>query len=101
MAKACMIEREKKRKKTVEKWCRKRQEVKYKIADASTEVQERMGLSRVLSAMPRDSAPCRRRNRCRITGRANGYYRRFGLARTVLREYAMAGCVPGLIKSSW
>ena len=101
MAKTCIIEREKKRKRTVEKWRKKRQEIKDKIADPSTEVRERMNLGRVLSAMPRDSAPCRQRNRCRVTGRGNGYYRRFGLARTVLREYAMTGCIPGLIKSSW
>ena len=101
MAKTCMVEREKRRKRTVERWCKKRREIKDKIADPATEVRERMELSRVLSAMPRDSAPCRQRNRCRITGRANGYYRRFGLARTVLREYAMAGYIPGIIKSSW
>lgn len=101
MAKTCMIMREKKRAKTVKKYARKRAELKAIIGSVNKSDEERMEAQRKLQMQPRNASACRQRNRCRITGRPHGYYRKFGLARNKLREHAMAGDVPGLVKASW
>jgi small subunit ribosomal protein S14 len=101
MAKICMIQREVKRAKTVNKYARKRAELKAIIADMKNSDEERYDAQLKLQALPRDASPTRQRNRCRITGRPHGYYRKFGLARNKLREHAMKGDVPGLVKASW
>jgi small subunit ribosomal protein S14 len=101
MAKISMVEREKKRARLVKKYAAKRAELKALIKAPGTPDEERMAAAERLQKLPRDSSPARRRNRCRISGRPHGYYRKFGLARNKLREAAMRGDIPGLVKSSW
>jgi small subunit ribosomal protein S14 len=96
-----MIQREVRRAKTVKKYARKRAELKAIIADVKKSDEERYDAQLKLQALPRDASPTRQRNRCRVTGRPHGYYRKFGLARNKLREHAMKGDVPGLVKASW
>ena len=101
MAKKSMIARELKRKKTVEKYAAKRAELKAIIADPNASEDERWEAQVKLQKLPRDSSPVRKQRRCRQTGRPHGVYRKFGLCRNKLREAAMRGDVPGLVKSSW
>jgi len=101
MAKVAMVERERKRQRLVRKYAAKRAELKAIIADPSVSYEERMAAMVKLQRLPRDSSPVRLRNRCTITGRPKGYYRKFALGRNKLREAAMRGDVPGLIKASW
>ena len=101
MAKVCMINRENKRRKQVEKYAAKRAELKHVAADLSRSPEERKTAREQLQKLPRDSSPVRRQNRCNLTGRPHGYYRKFGLSRNKLREAAMRGDIPGLVKSSW
>lgn len=101
MAKVSMNEREKKRAKLVNKYAAKRAALKSIINDPNAEPEEKWEAQLKLQKLPRDSSPVRQRNRCRITGRPHGYYRKFGLGRNVLRQAAMRGDVPGLVKSSW
>ncbi len=100
MAKKSMIEREKKRKKLVEKYAEKREELKQQFMEAE-DLEEKIELHRKLQRLPRNSAPNRVRNRCWLTGRSRGYYRDFGLSRNVIREMAHEGLLPGVVKSSW
>jgi small subunit ribosomal protein S14 len=93
MAKVSMINREKRRAKLVAKYARKRAELKAIISNQQAMFQ--------LQRLPRDSSPVRQRNRCAISGRPRGFYRKFGLGRNKLREAAMRGDVPGLRKASW
>ncbi len=101
MAKKSMIAREKKRAKLVRLHASKREQLKKTIASENSTFEEKMEASTALQKMPRDSSAARQRNRCRITGRPHGYYRKFGLSRIKLREAAMRGDVPGLVKASW
>lgn len=101
MAKASMVEREKRRARAVKKYAAKRAQLKKAIKDPATTDEQRMDAVRRLQSLPRDSSPVRARNRCRLTGRPQGYYRKFGLGRNKLREATMRGDVPGLRKSSW
>lgn len=101
MAKKAMLERERKRKKLVAKYAKKRAALKEIIRDTSLPDEERIAAQVKLNALPRDASPTRLRNRCSITGRPHGYYRKFGLARNKLREGAMKGEIPGLTKASW
>ena len=101
MAKVAMVERERKRQRLVRKYAAKRAELKAIIADPSVSYEERMAAMVKLQRLPRDSSAVRLRNRCTITGRPKGYYRKFALGRNKLREAAMRGDVPGLIKASW
>jgi small subunit ribosomal protein S14 len=101
MAKQSMIQRELKRAKTVNKYAAKRAALKAIVSDVNKSEEERYEARQKLQALPRNASPCRQRNRCRITGRPHGYYRKFGLARNKLREHAMAGDIPGLVKASW
>lgn len=101
MAKTSMIQREIKRAKTVKKYAAKRAALKAILADVNKSDEERYEAQLKLQALPRNASPCRQRNRCRLTGRPHGYYRKFGLSRNKLREHAMAGNVPGLVKASW
>lgn len=96
-----MIARELKRTKTVEKFAEKRAQLKKQSVDMSLEFGERMDAMDALSKLPRDASPVRQRNRCRLTGRPHGVYRKFGLSRNMLRQLAMQGDVPGLRKASW
>ena len=101
MAKSCMINREVKRIGLVKKYAAKRIELKEIIKNMSLSEDERAVAREKLNKMPRDASPVRVRNRCSITGRPHGYYRKFGLGRNKLREAAMRGDVPGLVKASW
>lgn len=101
MAKKSMLQREIKRAKTVRKYAAKRATLKAIIADVNKSEEERYGAQLKLQALPRNASPCRQHNRCRLTGRPHGYYRKFGLARNKLREHAMQGDIPGLVKASW
>jgi small subunit ribosomal protein S14 len=101
MAKTNMIEREKRRAKIVKKYAAKRAELKETIREPKTGAEERQAAQAKLQALPRDANPVRQRNRCAITGRSRGVYRKFGLSRTKLREAAMRGDIPGLSKASW
>lgn len=101
MAKTSMVEREKKRAKTVAKYAAKRAELKAIISSATASDEERWEAQLKLQQLPRDASPIRQQNRCRITGRPHAVYRKFGLCRIKLREAAMRGDVPGLVKSSW
>ena len=101
MAKVSVIEREKKREKTVKKYARKRAELKRVIGDRNASDDERWQAQLQLQSLPRNASPVRLRNRCGQTGRPRGVYRKFGLGRNKLREAAMRGDVPGLVKASW
>lgn len=101
MAKVSMINREKKRTKLVKKYARKRAELKALISNPEIGFEERQEAMFALQKLPRDSSPVRQRNRCAISGRPRGFYRKFGLGRNKLREAAMRGDVPGLRKASW
>ncbi|OGT72470.1 MAG: 30S ribosomal protein S14 [Gammaproteobacteria bacterium RIFCSPLOWO2_02_FULL_56_15] len=101
MAKTSMVNREHKRARLVQKYSAKRQELKTTIKDMSLSEEERSDARVRLNKMPRDSSPSRKRNRCHLTGRPHGFYRKFGLGRNKLREAAMRGDVPGLVKASW
>jgi small subunit ribosomal protein S14 len=101
MAKTCMIERERKRAKLVKKYAGKRAELKRASVNPKLSFDERMEAQKKLQKLPRDASPSRGRNRCEMTGRSRGVYRKFGLARTKLREATMRGDVPGLRKASW
>jgi small subunit ribosomal protein S14 len=101
MAKVSMMQRELKREKLVKKYAAKRAELKAIINNQELEYEERMLAVEKLQKLPRDSSSCRQRKRCGLTGRPHGYYRKFGLARNKLREHAMLGDVPGLVKASW
>ena len=101
MAKKSMIERETKRAKLVKRHAAKRVELKKIIRNLNSSDDERTAAVAKLTALPRDSSPSRQRNRCAITGRPHGVYRKFGLGRNKLREAAMKGEIPGLTKASW
>jgi small subunit ribosomal protein S14 len=101
MAKMCMVNREFKRAKLVKKFAAKRAQLKRAVIDEKLSFEERMQAQAKLQSLPRDSSPVRQRNRCVLTGRPRGVYRKFGLSRTKLREATMRGDVPGLRKASW
>ncbi len=101
MAKQSMIEREKKRAKMVAKYATKRDALKAASVDMVLSFEERMEAMEKLAALPRNASPVRQRNRCRMTGRPHGVYKKFGLSRNMLRELAMQGDIPGLRKASW
>ena len=101
MAKKSMIAREDKRTKLVGKYEAKRRSLKEIIRDPNASFEDKDEAVIKLQKLPRDSSPCRGRNRCQITGRPHGVYRKFGLSRNKLREATMRGDVPGLSKASW
>jgi small subunit ribosomal protein S14 len=101
MAKKSMVLRDERRLKTVQRYAKKRAELKRIIqSPASSDEQRREALYK-LQTLPRDASPSRLRNRCAITGRSRGYFSKFGLGRNKLREQAMFGNIPGLAKASW
>ena len=101
MAKMSMKNRELKRQLTVAKFAKKRAELKAIIVDLNASPEARWEAQIALQKRPRDASASRMRNRCRLTGRPHGVYRKFGLGRNKLREAAMRGDVPGLVKASW
>ena len=101
MAKVSMRQRELKRQNTVLKYAKRREKLLALIKNVNTSAEDRWEAQTALQAQPRNASKIRLRNRCRVTGRPRGYYRKFGLSRIMLREAAMRGDVPGLVKSSW
>ena len=101
MAKKSVINRERRREMRVSTFAAKRKELKSRSRDLDLSPEERFEALQALQKLPRDSSPVRLQNRCRRTGRPHGYYRKFGLSRNKLREAAMRGEVPGLVKASW
>lgn len=101
MAKTSWIHREYKRERIVKKYAVKRAKLKQQLKDPNLSQEEKEPIWKAFHALPRNASPCRLRNRCRITGRPRGFYRKFGLSRCKLREAAMRGDIPGLVKASW
>jgi small subunit ribosomal protein S14 len=101
MAKKSMIARDAKRLKIVQRFAAKRAALKETIRSPKSSDEERREAMDKLKALPRDSSPTRMRNRCAISGRPNGVYRKFGLGRNKLREQTMEGNIPGVRKASW
>ena len=101
MAKKSMIAREDKRTRLVAKYAQKRITLKAILNDVDASDEEKWDAQIALQKLPRDASPVRQRRRCQITGRPHGVYRKFGLCRNKLREAAMRGDVPGLVKASW
>ncbi len=101
MAKLALINREVKRAKLVAKYAKKRTELIETIDNASLSDEDRFAARLKLQQLPRNASPVRQRNRCAITGRARGVFRKFGLGRNKLREIAMRGEIPGVVKASW
>ncbi len=95
-----MIQREVKREYLISKYANKRNTLKQKL-DVTTGYKEKIQIYKKFEKIPTNSAPCRHRNRCWVTGRSRGFYRDFGLSRHVVREMAHEGMIPGLKKSSW
>ena len=101
MAKKSMLMRQRHREQAVKRFAAKRAELKELIRNPKTSDDGKAEAQKRLQQMPRDASPIRLRNRCALTGRPHGYYRKFGLARTKLRETTMRGEIPGLRKASW
>ena len=101
MAKLSLINREAKRRETVKKFATRRTELVAIIRNSKATVEARMGARSELAKQPRNASPVRTRNRCALTGRPRGTFRKFGLGRIKLREIAMRGEIPGLVKASW
>jgi small subunit ribosomal protein S14 len=101
MAKTAVINRDLKRRQTVRKYAKRRSELLAIIYGARVSDEDRAAARRKLEELPRDSSPTRLRNRCALTGRPRGVFRKFGLGRNKLREIALRGEVPGVVKASW
>ena len=101
MAKKSMLMRQRHREKAVKRYAKKRPELKELIRNPKTSDDDKVEAQRKLQLLPRDANPVRLRNRCALTGRPHGFYRKFGLARTKLRETTMRGEIPGVRKASW
>jgi small subunit ribosomal protein S14 len=101
MAKLSIINREQKRRDTVKKFAAKRAQLVAVATNMALSEDERFAARQKIQALPRDSSPVRLRNRCALTGRPRGVFSKFGLGRTKLREYAMRGEIPGVVKASW
>jgi len=101
MAKTSAVEKDKKRRQMVHRFAAKRAELKKLIMDQSKPIEERFRAQLELAALPRNSSKTRIRNRCEVTGRPRGYYRKLKMSRIALRELGNNGLIPGLVKSSW
>ena len=101
MAKQSSIQKNLKRRNIVKKFNEKRQNLKKQIMKKNLSIEERFKIQSKLNELPRDSSKIRVRNRCKLTGRTRGVYRKFGLSRIKIRELSMSGALPGVVKSSW
>ena len=101
MAKVSAVEKNKHRRKLVDRYAQKRAELKAVVMDRSRPIEERFKATLKLSELPRNSAKVRVRNRCEVSGRPRGYYRKLKMSRIALRELGGLGKVPGVVKSSW
>jgi small subunit ribosomal protein S14 len=101
MAKRSIVVRQEKRKVMVKKFAAKRALLKSTISNLNLSDEERFNAQQALQSLPRNSSPVRLRNRCPLTGRPRGFYRKFNLGRNMLRKLAMSGDIPGIVKASW
>lgn len=101
MAKVSSIEKNKHRRELVDQFAKRRAELKAVVSDRSKPLDERFAAQLKLNELPRNSAKVRLRNRCGVTGRPRGYYRKLGISRIALRDLGNTGKVPGVVKSSW
>lgn len=101
MAKVSMVERQKKRERLVEKYAKKRAELKEIASNTELSMEERFKARLELAKLPRNSAPTRLHNRCQVSGRPKAYYRKLKMSRIALRELGSKGLLPGVVKSSW
>ncbi len=101
MTRESIVQREKKRKNLTEKYFDKRRKIKEQLKKEGLSFDDALALRKKLQKLPLNSSPTRRRNRCSLTGRPRGVYRKFALGRSVLRKAAMRGDIPGLTKASW
>ena len=101
MAKLSSVQKNLNRLRLIEKFTNKRKALKKKIMDKNISIEERLKLQNKLNDLPRNSTNIRYRNRCKLTGRTRGVYRKFGLSRIKIRELSMSGDLPGMVKSSW
>ena len=101
MAKLSSIQKNNSRSKLIKKLSDKRMKLKSKIKDKNLSIEERIAYQNKLNELPRNSSSIRYRNRCQLTGRSRGVYRKFGLSRIKIRELSMSGDLPGVVKSSW
>ena len=101
MAKTAVINRDLKRRKIVKKFAKRRAELQAILSNQKISEDDRFAARRKLEQLPRDASPTRLRNRCKLTGRPRGVFRKFGLGRNKLRDIAMRGEIPGVVKASW
>jgi small subunit ribosomal protein S14 len=101
MAKLSLINRDQKRRALVKKFAKKREELEAILNNPKASEEVRFAARLKIQQLPRNANPTRLRNRCALTGRSRGYFRKFGLSRNKLREFAMRGEVPGVVKASW
>ena len=101
MAKTSMIEKNARRRRLAKQYAGKRARLKAIVHDKKLPIEDRFAAVMKLAQMPRNSSPTRIRNRCEVTGRPRGYYRKLKISRIALREYGSKGLIPGLVKSSW
>ena len=101
MAKQSSIQKNLNRRNMVKKFSKRRQSLKKQIMKKNLSIEERFKIQSKLNELPRDSSKIRVRNRCKLTGRTRGVYRKFGLSRIKIRELSMSGALPGVVKSSW
>lgn len=101
MAKTSMVERDRKRRALAKKYASRRVTLKAKAEDESLPMEERFQARLKLAKLPRNSAQCRARNRCELSGRPRGFYRKLKMSRVALRELSSQGLIPGMVKSSW
>ncbi|NQZ99238.1 MAG: 30S ribosomal protein S14 [Myxococcales bacterium] len=101
MAKTSQILRDKKREALIKKYAAKRSELRKRLNDQNVSIEEKLEIQAQFAKLPRNSCPTRLNRRCKVSGRARGYYRKFGISRIALRELALTGMLPGVRKSSW
>ncbi|MBP6104165.1 MAG: 30S ribosomal protein S14 [Gammaproteobacteria bacterium] len=101
MAKLCKVNKDKRQRKLVSHFQVIRAALRAQIRDPNLSFEKKLLVQKKMQDLPKDSNRCRLRNRCLVTGRSRGVYRRFGLGRTKLREFAMQGLIPGIRKASW
>jgi small subunit ribosomal protein S14 len=101
MAKLSQVLRDRRREKLIEKHAAKRRELRMRLKDPSVSIEEKLEIQEKFAKLPRNSCPTRLNRRCRISGRARSYYRKFGISRIALRDLALKGQLPGVRKSSW
>ncbi len=101
MAKLSQVLRDQRREKLIEKYAEKRAELRKRLNDPNVSIEEKFEIQEAFAKLPRNSCPTRLNRRCAISGRARGYYRKFGMSRIAFRDMALKGQLPGVRKSSW